>query len=79
VPSAYFLAATSTIFMHILKEPKRLSAKADVEYLRAGIHHLTSEFFAAQVGQGQKILLQMLQIAENATDPLRCTNGRMDV
>lgn len=79
IPSAYFLAATSTIFMHILKEPKRLSAKADVEYLRAGIHHLTSEFFAAQVGQGQKILLQMLQIAETATHPLKCINNRLNV
>ncbi|PWY84388.1 hypothetical protein BO83DRAFT_423026 [Aspergillus eucalypticola CBS 122712] len=70
-PSAYFLAATSTIFMHILKEPQRLSATADVEYLRAGIHHLKSDFFAAQVGQGEGILMQMLQVAESVTDPLK--------
>ncbi|KAL4891191.1 fungal-specific transcription factor domain-containing protein [Aspergillus ambiguus] len=70
-PSAYFLTATSTIFMHILKEPQRLSATADVEYLRAGIHHLNSEFFAAQIGQGEEILRQMLQIAGAVTDPLK--------
>ncbi|KAJ5783016.1 hypothetical protein N7457_004790 [Penicillium paradoxum] len=78
-PSAYFLAATSTIFMHILKEPQRLSATADVEYLRAGVHHLTSEFFAAQVGQGREILMQMLEIAESATRPFRCMNNTMNV
>ncbi|KAJ5368558.1 uncharacterized protein N7496_008318 [Penicillium cataractarum] len=79
VPSAFFLAATSTIFMHILKEPRRLSAKADVEYLRAGIHHLTSTYFAAQVGQGQEIFLQMLQIAETATDSFNCMTNRVNV
>ncbi|KAF9890635.1 hypothetical protein FE257_005766 [Aspergillus nanangensis] len=70
-PSAYFLAATSTIFMYILKEPQRLSATADVEYLRAGIHHLQSDYFAAQVGQGEEILTQMLQVAEVVTDHLK--------
>lgn len=79
IPSAYFLAATSIIFMHILKEPQHLSATADVEYLRAGIHHLTSEFFATQVGQGQKMLMQMLLIAETMTKPFRSVNSTSNI
>ncbi|KAJ5513819.1 hypothetical protein N7463_003371 [Penicillium fimorum] len=78
-PSAYFLAATSTIFMHILKEPQRLSATVDVEYLRAGIHHLTSDLFAAQLGQGREILMQMLEIAEAVTRPFKCINNSMNI
>lgn len=69
IPLSYCMAAVSVIFRNILKHPTALSARTNLEYLRAGTMHVLSNLAADGPMKHFRALFQDLQrAAENSVN-----------
>lgn len=62
----YFMAALAVIYRNIFRSPKQISAKTDVESLRAGLFHLERQVHPSGLSSMTKGLFRAMVVsAEN--------------